>query len=199
MSPRRIAKALAGVGAVGVIVLLVVTAWVVRNRSAGQVLQTVAGVVPGSLLHARNFHWTQMKAGERQWVLTAADASYSNDKTSLTLLGAEIAMTSSDGKPVVVDAPRAVLSLNGNHVSRAVLSGGTTIHYGDFVLSTESATFSPDDDQVEAAGLVTVLGEGLKVTGVGMTGHPKTRLFELHEQVNTQFTPKHDREKSKDS
>jgi LPS export ABC transporter protein LptC len=199
LSPRRIAKALAGVGAVAVMVLLVVTAWVVRNRSAGQVLQTVAGVVPGSLLHARNFHWTQMKAGERQWVLTATDASYSNDKTSLTMLGAEIAMTSSDGKPVVVNAPRAVLSLNGNHVNRAVLSGGTTIHYGDFVLSTDSATFSPDEDQVEAAGLVTVLGEGLKVTGIGMTGHPKARLFELHDQVNTQFTPKHDREKSKES
>ncbi len=190
---------MAGVGAVAVMVLLVVTAWVVRNRSAGQVLQTVAGVVPGSLLHARNFHWTQMKAGERQWVLTATDASYSNDKTSLTMLGAEIAMTSSDGKPVVVNAPRAVLSLNGNHVNRAVLSGGTTIHYGDFVLSTDSATFSPDEDQVEAAGLVTVLGEGLKVTGIGMTGHPKARLFELHDQVNTQFTPKHDREKSKES
>lgn len=199
MSPRRIAKALAVVGAVAVLVLLVVTTWVVRNRSAGQVLQAVTGVVPGSLLHARNFHWTQMKAGERQWVLTAADASYSNDKTSLTLLDAKISMNSSDGKPVVVDAPRAVLTLKGNHVSRAVLSGGTTIHYGDFILSTDNATFSPDEDQVEAAGLVTVLGEGLKVTGVGMTGHPKSRLFELHDQVNTQFTPKHDREKSKES
>src|SRR6266852_8138532 len=99
MSPRRIAKALATFGAIALIALLAVTVWVVRHRSAAQVLQTVAGVVPGTLLHAHNFHWTQMKAGERQWVLTAADASYSNDKTALTLLGAEIAMNSSDGKP----------------------------------------------------------------------------------------------------
>lgn len=199
MSPRRIAKVLASVGAIALIVLLVATVWVVRNRSATQVLQTVAGIVPGTLLHAHNFHWTQMKAGERQWVLTAGEASYSNDKSSLKLTNAEVTMTSSDGKPVVVNAPTALLALNGNHVTRAFLSGGTVIHFGDYILSTDSATFMPDEDQVEAAGAVTVIGVGLRVTGVGLTGHPKTRVFQLHEQVKTEFTPPKDREKSKQS
>lgn len=108
-------------------------------------------------------------------------------------------MTSSDGHPVVVNAPTAVLALNGNHVTRADLSGGTVIHFGDYILSTDSATFMPDQDQVEAVGLVTVIGEGLRVTGVGLTGHPKTRIFQLHQQVQTEFTPKKDREKSKQS
>jgi LPS export ABC transporter protein LptC len=199
VSPRRIAKALAGFGAIALAVLLVATVWIVRNRSATQVLQTVAGLVPGTLLHAHNFHWTQMKAGEREWVLTAGEASYSSDKASLKLTNAEVTMTSSDGKPVVVNAPTALLALNGNHVTRAFLSGGTVIHFGDYILSTDSATFMPDEDQVEAAGLVTVIGEGLRVTGVGMTGHPKTRIFQLHQQVQTEFTPKNDREKSKQS
>jgi LPS export ABC transporter protein LptC len=199
VSPRRIAKALASFGAIALIVLLVVTVWVVRHRSATQVLQTVAGIVPGTLLHAHNFHWTQMKAGERQWVLTAGEASYSTDKASLKLTNAEVTMTSSDGKPVVVNAPTALLALNGNHVTRAFLSGGTVIHFGDYILSTDSATFMPDEDRVEAVGLVTVIGEGLRVTGVGLTGHPKTRIFQLHQQVRTEFTPKNDREKSKQS
>jgi LPS export ABC transporter protein LptC len=196
MSPRRIAKALATFGAIALIVLLLVTIWVVRHRSATQVLQTVAGIVPGTLLHAHNFHWTQMKAGERQWVMTAGEASYSSDKMSLKLTNAEVTMTSSDGKPVVVNAPIALLALNGNHVIRADLSGGTVIHFGDYELSTDAATFMPDQDKVEARGLVTVIGEGLRVTGVGLTGHPKTRVFQLHEQVQTEFTPKNDREKS---
>ena len=199
MSPRRVAKALASFGAVAVIVLLMVTVWVVRHRSDTRVLQTVAAVVPGALAHAHNFHWTQMKAGERQWVLTATDASYSNDRSSLTLTGAKVEMTSNDGKSVVVTAPLAVMSLNGNHVKLATLSGGTMIRYGDFVLSTDSATFKPDDDQVEAPGLVTVVGEGMKVTGVGLTGHPKSRVFELHDQVNTQFIPKSNHEDAKAS
>jgi LPS export ABC transporter protein LptC len=199
VSPRRIAKALATFGAIALIGLLAVTVWVVRHRSATQVLQTVAGVVPGTLLHAHNFHWTQMKAGERQWVLSAGEASYAADKASLKLTNAEVTMTSSDGKPVVVNAPSAVLALNGNHVVRAYLSGGTVIHFGDYILSTDSATFMPDEDQVEAAGPVTVVGDGLRVTGKGLTGHPKTRVFQLHEQVETVFTPKNDREKSKQS
>ena len=199
MSPRRIAKALAGFGAVALIVLLVATIWIVRHRSAAQVVQTAAGLVPGTLLRAHNFHWTQMKAGERQWVLTAGEADYSADKTTLKLSDAVVTMVSSDGKPVVVNSPHADLTMNGNHVTKAYLTGGTVIHFGDYVLSTDSATFMPDDDKVEAPGLVTVIGDGLKVTGVGLSGHPKTRVFELHTQVQTVVTPKKDSEKSKQS
>jgi len=200
LSPRRIAKFLAGFGAIALVVLLVATIWIVRHRSATQVLQTAAGLVPGTLLRAHNFHWTQMKAGERQWVLTAGEADYSADKTMLKLTDAVVTMVSSDGKPVVVNSPHADLTMNGNHVSKAYLTGGTVIHFGDYVLSTDSATFMPDDDKVEAPGLVTVIGDGLKVTGVGLSGHPKTRVFDLHTQVQTEVMPKNkDSEKPKQS
>jgi LPS export ABC transporter protein LptC len=199
LSPRQIAKTLAGFGALALIVLLIATVWIVRYRSAAQVLQTAAGLVPGTLLRAHNFHWTQMKAGERQWVLTAGEADYSADKTTLKLTDAVVTMVSSDGKPVVVNSPHADLTMNGNHVTRAYLTGGTVIHFGDYILSTDSATFMPDADQVDAPGLVTVIGDGLKVTGVGLSGHPKTRVFELHTQVQTEVLPKKDSEKPKQS
>jgi LPS export ABC transporter protein LptC len=199
LSPRKIAKALAAFGVVALVVLLLATVWIVRHRSAGQVLETAAGLVPGTLLRAHNFHWTQMKAGERQWVLTAGEADYSADKTTLKLTDAVVTMVSSDGKPVVVNSPHADLTLDGNHVTRAHLTGGTIIHMGDYVLTTDSATFLPDDDKVDAPGLVTILGDGLKVTGVGLSGHPKTRVFELREQVQTEVTPKSKSEKPKQS
>jgi len=199
LSPRRIAKALAGFGAVALIVLLIATVWIVRHRSATQVLQTAAGLVPGTLLRAHNFHWTQMKAGERQWVLTAGEAEYTADKSTLRLTDAVVTMVSSDGKPVVVNAPHADLTLNGNHVTRAYLTGGTIIHFGDYVLTTDTATFMPDDDKVDAPGLVTIVGDGLKVTGVGLSGHPKTRVFQLQTQVQTVVQPKKDSEKPKQS
>jgi LPS export ABC transporter protein LptC len=199
LSPRRIAKFLAGFGTIALVVLLAATIWIVRHRSAEQVLQTAAGLVPGTLLRAHNFHWTQMKAGERQWVLTAGEADYSADKTTLKLTDAVVTMVSSDGKPVVVNSPHADLTLDGNHVTRAYLTGGTVIHFGDYVLSTDSATFMPDDDKVDAPGLVKVVGDGLKVTGVGLSGHPKTRVFQLQTQVETIVTPKKDSGKPKQS
>jgi LPS export ABC transporter protein LptC len=199
LSPRQIAKLLASVGTVALVVLLIATVWIVRHRSVSQLLQTAAGLVPGTLLRAHNFHWTQMKAGERQWVLTAGEADYSADKTTLKLTDAVVTMVSSDGKPVVVNSPHADLTLNGNHVTRAYLTGGTVIHFGDYILTTDSATFAPDDDKVDAPGLVTIIGDGLKVTGVGLSGHPKTRVFELHAQVQTEVMPKSNSEKPKQS
>ncbi|MGO9607516.1 MAG: LPS export ABC transporter periplasmic protein LptC [Candidatus Binataceae bacterium] len=190
MSPKQIARALAGFGIVALVVLLSVTVWVVRHREDAQALQKVAGLVPGSLLHAHNFHWTQMKAGERQWVLTAADAAYSGDKTSVVLTDANVTMVSDDGKDVKITAPRVVLQMNGNRVNRADLSGGTVIKYGDFTMTTDSASFSPDNDRIEAPGKVTLEGEGLKVDGIGLTGNSKTRVFQLNQRVNTEMTPK---------
>jgi LPS export ABC transporter protein LptC len=190
MSPKRIAKILAGFGAIALAALLAVTIYVVHNRSAAPTITTIAGLIPGSLLHAHNFHWTQMKAGEQQWVLAARDANYSSDKTSLNLNEPLLTMVSQDGKQVTVKAPKAVLVLDGNKVKKATLSGGAQIHYGDFVLTTDEATFVPDGDQIDAPGLVTIEGEGLKVTGIGMTGHTKTRHFELLKQVTTHIAPK---------
>ncbi|MHB8382477.1 MAG: LPS export ABC transporter periplasmic protein LptC [Candidatus Binataceae bacterium] len=192
MSLKLIAKALAAFGAAAIAVLLVVTIYVVRHRENEQSLTKLAGVLPDSLLHAKNFHWTQMKGSEMQWVLTAADASYSADRTAVKLDGANLNMTSSDGKLVHVTAPKALLYMDGNHIHRADLSGGAVIRYGDFVLSTAAVSFDPDADKVNADGLVTVEGEGVKVTGIGLTGNPKTRVFQLRQQVSTDIQPQKD-------
>ena len=190
LRPKQIAKALGAFGAIALTALVGMTIYVVHNRGAAPSITTVAGLIPGSFLHAHNFHWTQIKGGVQEWVLSARDANYSNDKTSLLLDEPVITMVSSDGKPVTIQAPKADLKLDGNQVKRAHMSGGTQIHYGDFVLITDEATFLPDADQVDAPGLVTIVGEGIKVTGIGMTGHTKTRQFELLKQVSTDIAPK---------
>lgn len=190
MSPRRIAKALMGFGAVALIVLVGATVYIVHHRASLSITK-VAGLVPGSLLHAHNFHWVQMKAGQPQWTLTARDASYSANRTSIVLTKAELTMKSNDGKQVLVEAPHAALTLKGNHVTRAELSGGTEVHYGKFLLATNQVVFLPAKDMMEAPGFVTIKGEGVKITGVGLTGHPKARQFELLKQVRTRLTPGH--------
>jgi LPS export ABC transporter protein LptC len=185
MSPRRIARLLAFFGTIALMVIVVVTVIVVRQRSAQQKLRIVAAIVPGALLHARNFNWTQMRGDQSQWVLKASDASYSNDKTSILLVRPRLSMIAQDGKHLSLSASRAVLTVNGNHISRAEMSGGLTVDYGDFVVMTETATFLPDDDQLHASGAVKINGPGLDVAGVGLSGHPKAQTFQLLKEVKT--------------
>src|SRR5215469_8552153 len=156
MSPRRIARLLALFGTAALMVIVVVTVIVVRQRSAQQKLRTVAAILPGALLHARNFNWTQMRGDQSQWVLKASDASYSNDKTSILLVQPRLSMIAQNGKHLSLSASRAVLTVAGNHISRAVMSGGLTVDYGEFVLMTDMATFLPDDDQIHAPGAVKI-------------------------------------------
>ena len=185
MSPRRIAKLLAICGTVALVFIFVVTVIVVHQRSAQQRLQTVAAIVPGALLHAHNFNWTQMHGDQSQWVLSASDASYLNDKTSILLVRPQLSMTVRDGKHLSLTASRAVLTMHGNHVSKAVMSGGLTVDYGEFVLMTDSATLLPDDDQLHAPGSVKIHGSGLDVAGIGLSGHLKAQTFQLLNQVKT--------------
>jgi LPS export ABC transporter protein LptC len=172
-------------GTVALMVIFVVTVMVVHQRSAQQNLRTVAAIVPGALLHAHNFNWTQMRGDQSQWVLKASDASYSNDKTSILLVRPQLSMTMQDGKHVSLAASRAVLTVHGNHINRAEMSGGLTVDYGDFILMTDTATFLPDDDQLHAPGAVKINGAGLDVAGVGLSGHPKAQTFQLLNQVKT--------------
>jgi LPS export ABC transporter protein LptC len=190
MSPKRVAKAMGLFGAAALAVVLAVAIYVVRHRAPATTMQQMADLVPSALLHAHNLKWTQMSGGKSQWHLSAREASYSHDKTSLVLTDAELSMVSKDGKNVEVSAPRAEISVTGNHINQAHLSGGLRINYGDFVLKTAEATFSPDKDVVNAPGQVEVQGQGMTVTGVGLTGHPNERNFTLLSQTNTVVIPK---------
>jgi LPS export ABC transporter protein LptC len=189
MSPRRLARLLASAGAVALAAVLVVALWLVRHRASGPLLSKAVGVVPGALLHAHNFHWTQMKGDRKQWELSAAEASYSNDKTRIALRDAQLMMIAEDGKQVSVRAPRVELTMAGNHVSRAELSGGLRVSYGTVMLAAEQASFSPDADELDAPGAITIETEGLKVRGVGLTAWPRRQLFALRSQVITEVTP----------
>jgi LPS export ABC transporter protein LptC len=190
MSPRRVGRALALSGAVVLAVILIISVTVVWHRETRQALTKAAGLMPGALLHAHNFHWTQMKGDQSQWVLKAKDASYAADKSSLILADAELSMTAKDGRHMALVAPRARLRLEGNHISGADLSGGLVVHYGEFVLTTEKATFAPDADQLEAPGPVSIQGPNVSVNGVGLTGHPKAEVFNLLKQVSTRIVPR---------
>ena len=90
MSPKRIARALGAVGAVALCVIVVVTVRVVRHRSARQAFENAAGLMPNSLLHAHNFHWTQMKGSQNQWVLKAKDASYAADSSDSSAQASQV-------------------------------------------------------------------------------------------------------------
>jgi LPS export ABC transporter protein LptC len=198
VSPRRLARLLTGVGAVAFVLIFAVTVIVVHRRSGGSNLAaTAAGLVPGALLHAHNFHWTQMKAGRSEWTLRARDASYADDKTSITLVNPELSMIAADGKQVNLTARRARLRIDGSHIKSAEMSGGLVVHYGDFVLTTDRASFVPDQDQLDAPGPVKVESPDLIVTGVGLSGHPKAETFNLRSQVTTQITPRQKRATAK--
>jgi LPS export ABC transporter protein LptC len=199
VSPRRIARLLAFSGTIALLVIVAITVVVVRRRSTQQKLQIVAAIVPGALLHAHNFNWTQMRGDQSQWVLKASDASYSEDKTRILLVRPQLSMTVKGGKHLSLTASRAILTVNGNHISKAEMSGGLTVDYGDFVLITDAATFLPDDDQLHASGTVKINGPGLNVAGVGLSGHPKAQTFQLLNQVKTVIDQKQHRTGSKTS
>src|SRR5207245_6372513 len=107
MSPRRIATWLAIFGAITLVAIFALTVNVVRKRSVQQKLETVGAIVPGALLHAHNFNWTQMHGNKSQWVLKARDASYANDKASIILIEPRLSMTAENGKYLSLTASRA--------------------------------------------------------------------------------------------
>jgi LPS export ABC transporter protein LptC len=189
MSPRRVAKALAGFGVMALGVIVLAAVWIVNHRGNARTATQVLGMVPGALLHAHNFHWTQMKGAQKQWELNAAEASYSKDKTSLNLTDANLAMTLENGNFVHLFSPSAILYLSGNHVNRADLSGGIVLHYADIVVHTPDIVFFPDQDEMRAPGNVKINGNNFALTGTGMKAHPHAQQFTILSEVVTDLVP----------
>lgn len=190
MTPRRIAKLLGWLGSAVLATILVGTVWVVRHRVSGQMLKEAASVIPGSLLSARHFHWTQMKGDRKQWELSAGEASFADDKKSLRLKDADLSMVTNGGQRLLLHAPSARLILEGNHVKRAELSGGLEVRYGSVVVTVREAAFTPDEDVLESPGPVAIEGQGFKVAGIGLTARPHEEVFDLHSQVSTEVQPR---------
>ena len=189
MSPRRIAKVLVTAGILCLTMIMVSAVWLIKSRERQRkALQRSVSVEPGSLLHARNFHWTQMKGDKEQWELAAGEASYGESRSSLILKDAKLTMTMEDGKPISARAHRVDLSVTGNHVNRAEFRGGLALEYGDIKLLTTDATFMPDQDLLEAPGLVQIQGEGFKINAVGLEARPRARTFSLKHEVSTELT-----------
>jgi len=187
MSPRRVSAALAAVGAAALLAITFFSVRAVIHRDRGKALRRALDLVPGAMLHARNFHWTQMKGDRKLWELNAGEASYSNDKTSLELRKPVLTMVLDDGKILLLHAAKADLKLNGNSINQAYLSGGLDLIYGDTELTTAEATFWPDRDMIQGPGPVKVRMPGLNVTGVGLEAHPQARLFALQHEVRTEI------------
>lgn len=181
------AAALAAVGAATLLAIAFFSVRAVIHRDRSRTLERALNLVPGALLHARNFHWTQMKGDHKLWELNAGEASYSDDKTSLVLRKPVLRMVAEDGKILLLHAARADLKLNGDHINQAYLSGGLDLTYGDVELITTEATFWPDRDIIQGSGPVQVRMPGFNVTGVGLEAHPRARLFALQHEVRTEI------------
>ncbi|HTY56987.1 MAG TPA: LPS export ABC transporter periplasmic protein LptC [Candidatus Binataceae bacterium] len=187
MSPRRVAAVLAAVGAAILAVVALYSVRAVIHHDRGKLLSKGLDLVPGSLLHVRNFHWTQMKGDHKQWELNAGEAAYSDDKTVLNLKKPVLTMILDDGKSFELHADHAELKLNGNHINQAHLTGGLDLNYGEVEIKTDEATFWPDRDMVQTSGAVQVHMPDLEVSGVGMEAHPRARLFALQHDVHTEI------------
>jgi LPS export ABC transporter protein LptC len=187
MSPRRVAAALAVVGAATLLGIALVSIRAVIREDPAKALKYGLDLVPGALLHARNFHWTQMKGNHKLWELNAGEAAYSKDKTALILKKPELTMVLDDGKTFLLHAAQAELQLNGNHINQAHLTGGLDLTYGDVQIKTNEATFWPDRDMIQGSGPVQVHMTDLDVSGVGLEAHPRARLFALRHDVSTEI------------
>ncbi len=175
------------VGAASLVAIALVAVPKMIHGDRNAALRKSLDMVPGSLLHASNFHWTQMKGDRKQWELWAREASYSDDKTALRLREPNLLMVLDDGKVVKLSAAGADLKMNGKHIDEARLNGGLEMKYDDIEISMTEATFVPDRDLLQASGPVEIRSPGFTVNGVGLEAHPKAQRFALQHQVRTEL------------
>jgi LPS export ABC transporter protein LptC len=159
-----------------------------RSIFGGPGTGQAAGTGTSSQLHLQDFSRVEVKDGRQIWQVKATDAKYYAQEDLTHVHNAKLTVYREKQPPVFIEARTAKLHLDGESLKRADLEGSISVSLRDGLkLVTEEASYDAGKGTVTSASRVDISGEGIRIVGIGMRLWVETEVFELLDEVDSQF------------
>jgi LPS export ABC transporter protein LptC len=170
---------------------LVKTRTTKSNTATTSPLPTAPKVPPRSKIVLQNFQRSETKNGRKVWEITAARGEFFPEDSLISLKTALLKLFQEDGELVTLRAPKALVTLEGNSLVKAVASGGVTITKGEtLTMDTQRATYDKANGTISSKEVVTFKGKGFTIIGTGLEGNVTAKEFLLKKDVKSVFLKK---------
>lgn len=160
-----------------------------RQRSAGRSSELV-DVLPGVAQRMQNFHRVKIENGRKVWEVSASEARYREGDGTVGVQDPLVQLFFEDGREVSLRGKSGVVFLDGRELRRIEVEGDIAVTFGDYVLSTDRATYEAERDVVVAPGSVHIHGGRLDLQGEQMEVEVTTQRLRLDSRVQMTLWPK---------
>lgn len=146
-------------------VAITITSYLTSGSSAvSKLLQNVPEQRSAFLLN--KFHRSEIQAGKKIWEIEADKGQLFPDTNTAQIDNAFIHFYQKDGKVVTLSAPSALVTIDGASLSKAEVSGGVHLTYGEqYVIDTPKALYDREAGTVYAKEHTKLVSNQAEVSG----------------------------------
>ncbi len=137
----------------------------------------------------QNFRRVSIREGKKVWEIAAREARYFETEGMVVVDDPEVVFYFGEGETISVRGEEGRLHLRGQKVEQIVLKGKLEVRFADFLVATEEAVYSWQQDRIYSPGVVEITGRGLTIKGEECEVAMADKKLTLARNVQTVVVP----------
>ncbi len=144
--------------------------------------------IPKIVQRIRDFNRVVTRDGKKLLELSAAEASYFKDDTSVVVVSPSITFFDDGEEFATLSSEQARLYINGNEVDAAEMNGNVNVKLEQFRLIADQLTFETDQRLLVSQGFVELKSPEVSLSGSGFALHLGDKKLRLDSNVNLKLS-----------
>ena len=133
------------------------------------------------------FVYSQTKDGIVQWEVVAQKAEVFESKHEAALEKVELRLLGNDGEEMILQAEEGIINTQTNDFELRNREELITIELANgYTILTPHVYWIDSKQEIRTTDLVTIQGQGLQITGIGLVGYLESEEFTVLDQVRVE-------------
>lgn len=138
----------------------------------------------------KRFHRSEIKDGQTLWEIEGAYGQYFPDQQAAEIQQARLQVYREPNRSIILEADRALLTIDGTDLSKAELFDGVTlVDQQGVTATTEQATYDRSTGTLTSPGVVQINSDLVDITGRILEADVDEQIFHLKRNVESVIRP----------
>jgi lipopolysaccharide export system protein LptC len=152
-----------------------------------------AAEIPGVFKNAdagiEGFSFVQTKDGKMQWKVQARRARIVENESKAVLEDLQVTLFGEEGTQMILEGDEGVVDTESHNFTLKKREGSIPIHLeSGYTIYTNQLQWTDQNQEISTDAPVTIHGDGIKITGLGLRGALGTETFTITKDVRAVVT-----------
>lgn len=152
-----------------------------------------AAEIPGVFKNAdagiEGFSFVQTKDGKMQWKVQARRARIVENESKAVLEDLQVTLFGEEGTQMILEGDEGVVDIESHNFTLKKREGPIPIHLeSGYTIYTNQLQWTDQNQEISTDAPVTIHGDGIEITGLGLRGALGTETFTITKDVRAVVT-----------